>query len=141
MHGHGGRSVPQRFAVALGGVALAVVGCGTGTAHRADAAATAVERFSAALASGDTAAACALLAAPTRRELQRSAERPCAEALGEENLPAVGTVRRTAVYGGHAEVWGAGDTVFLTDRGGTWQIVAAGCRPRRDAPYECALEG
>jgi hypothetical protein len=125
----------------LVGVALALAGCGSGTDDREDAATAAASRFSAAVARGDAAAACALLAEQTREELERSAERACGPALADEELPAIGAVRRADVYGGHAEVRGAGDTMFLTDLGGVWRVVAAGCQPRGDAPYECTLTG
>jgi hypothetical protein len=125
----------------LVGVALALAGCGSGTSDRENAASAAATRFSAAAAGGDAAAACALLAPQTREELERSAEQACGQALTDEDLPAIGAIRRADVYGGHAEVRGAGDTMFLTDLGGDWRVVAAGCQPRGDAPYECTLTG
>ena len=121
---------------------LAVPGCGGVTpSAREDAASAAAERFSGEVRGGDLEAGCAMLAPQTVEELEGSAGKPCAEALAEEDLPAVGTVRAVEVYGGQAEVRGSGDTLFLTDLGGPWQVVAAGCRPRRDRPYDCAVKG
>jgi hypothetical protein len=40
-----------------------------------------------------------------------------------------------------AEVSFDGDTAFLTRMPGGWRVVAAGCRPRADDLYDCAVKG
>jgi hypothetical protein len=120
-------------------ILLIVAGCGSGP--REDAAAAAAQRFAGAVRDGDQARGCALLAPPTREELEKSQEMPCPQALGEEELPELGEIRQVEVYGHAAEVRGKGDTVFLTDLAGDWRVVAAGCTPRRDRPYDCTVKG
>jgi hypothetical protein len=99
------------------------------------------DQFQAALASGDGASACALLAAPTADELEKSAGKPCPEAVLDEaqvSGPRVDGSR----FGTMAQVRYRDDVVFLT-RGGPdgWQVFAASCRPSPGAPYDCEISG
>jgi hypothetical protein len=119
---------------------LLMAGCSS-PSGRAGGAAEVARRFSAAVESGDGAAACALLAASTRDELVRSSGKPCPEALTSEDVPPVGAVRRVEAWGEHAEVAGASGTVFLSHLTGSWLVVAAGCEPRPGEPYECTVKG
>ena len=94
-------------------------------------------------AASDPAAACALLAPRTRESVEQDGA-PCAQALGDEDLPAPG--RRTAVtVAGHsAQVRYAGETVFLSLFDDGWRVTAAGCSrtsPDPAVPYDCAVEG
>jgi hypothetical protein len=118
---------------------LLTAACGTG--DREAAVAAVAQRFSAAVQDGDGSAGCALLAVATRAELEASAERLCPAALAEEELPALGAIRRVSVNGVEAQVRGAGDTVFLTRVSRGWRVVAAGCVRRDPAPYDCAVKG
>jgi hypothetical protein len=127
-----------------GAPAVAVVlAClaGCGLQERQDAAATTAEDFYAALASGDTAAACELLTPATRHEVETSGEAPCEEALAEEDLPDASTAQQSEVFGGMAQVRLDADTVFVARSGETWFVRAAGCTPRVDLPYDCAVSG
>lgn len=81
-----------------------------------------------------------MLAPPTRDELESSAGMSCVEAIEEEEIPSIGSIRDINVYGQQAMVAGTGDTVFLTDVNGAWSIMAAGCQPRAGRAYECVLE-
>jgi hypothetical protein len=92
---------------------------------------------------GDTerSAACAVLAPNTASEVEQSAGKPCAQAILDEDLPAPGAVTGTDVYGQWAQVRLSDDTVFLAVFTGGWRVVAAGCRPRQDRPYDCVLQG
>jgi len=119
---------------------LLVAGCGSVDA-RGDAASAAALRMLQAVQSKDGAAACALLAPDTAAELEQSADKPCPDAILEEDLPAAGAVSRTEVYGQWAQVRLPGDTVFLGAFPGGWRVVAAGCTPRGNRPYDCVLQG
>ncbi len=137
------RAVPRAGAVgAFGG------GCGA-PAARVDGARAAGERFERALASGDHGAACRLLAPETigqlelelELELEEDQGKACAEALGAEELPRAGAVRTAEVYGRQALLSLDGDTLFLSQFSGGWKVVAAGCTPQGEQPYQCALKG
>jgi hypothetical protein len=117
---------------------LAVGGCGSAGAAQPVAVATAFYR---AVAAADGVAACGLLAAETVRELERSAQAPCRSAILDEQIPVAGDVLVGERFGDQAQVRFGGDTVFLAEFDGVWRVVAVGCRPRGDLPYECGVEG
>jgi hypothetical protein len=124
-------------------LALTVVtaaGCAS-VDDRGQAAADVAARFMSAVGGRDGAAACALLAPDTAEAVSDSGEKPCAEALLDEQLPAAGTVTGTDVYGQWAQVRLTGDTMFLAVFPEGWRVVAAGCTPRPERPYDCVLEG
>ncbi|MEV0719669.1 hypothetical protein [Asanoa sp. NPDC050611] len=120
--------------------ALALAGCG-GPGGREDAAAAVAVRLLDAVDQGDGDAACATLAPETLADLEQSADQPCAEAILGEDLPGPGQVTTTNVYGQWAQVRLDTDTVFLAVFRGGWRVVAAGCEPRGDRPYDCTLQG
>ncbi|SNT47851.1 hypothetical protein SAMN05421812_10729 [Asanoa hainanensis] len=120
--------------------ALAVAGCG-GPGGREDAAAAVAVRLLDAVAASDGAAACATLAPETLADLEKAADRPCAEAVLDQELPAPGRVTTTDVYGQWAQVRLDTDTVFLAVFRGGWRVVAAGCQPRGERPYDCSVQG
>jgi len=121
-------------------LAAGLAGCGS-VGDRQTAAATAAMTLLTAVQQHDGGSACVLLAPATAAELIKSAGKSCPEAILDEDLPAPGTVTGAAVYGQWAQVRLTGDTVFLAvvDRG--WRVVAAGCSPRGDRPYDCTLQG
>lgn len=119
---------------------LVLAGCG-GPGGREDAASAVAVRLLDAVDAGDGAAACAVLAPETLADLEKSADQPCAAAVLGEDLPAPGRVANTDVYGQWAKVRLDTDTVFLAVFRGGWKVVAAGCQPRGDRPYDCALQG
>ncbi len=130
--------------LAVAGVAL------TGCVPARPASGSAVDvaaAFYAAVSRQDGAAACGLLAPVTVETLEDDADEPCTEAVldGEvgETLTARsgGTSGSATVAGRQAQVVLADDVLFLTVSGTTWRIVAAGCDPRLDRPYDCVLEG
>ena len=119
---------------------LLLTGC-AGVGDRSDAAASVALRMLTAVQQDDGAAACGALAPDTLAELEQSAGQPCAEAILDEDLPQPGEVEQSQVYGQWAQVRLTGDTVFLGVFPGGWRVVAAGCTPRGDRPYDCELQG
>ena len=107
---------------------------------RADAAADVATRLLTAVEAQDGGAACAVLAPGTVEELEADG-RPCAEAILEEDLPGPGRLAGADVYGQWAQVRLDGDTLFLAVFPGGWRVVAAGCTPRADRPYDCRVTG
>jgi hypothetical protein len=123
---------------AVGGAALS--GCGA-VSGRERAAAEVALRFVDAVARDDGDAACADLAPDTVAALEESAGEACAAAILDEDIAAPGPVEVSDVYGQWARVVLPGDTLFLAVFRGGWRIVAAGCRPAGEGPYDCALQG
>ncbi|HEX5201240.1 MAG TPA: hypothetical protein VFW27_15015 [Actinoplanes sp.] len=116
---------------------LLLAGCGSVDGREQAATDTAVRMLDA-VAAGDGAAACAVLAPDTASAVSDS---DCPAAILGEHLAAPGRVVGTDVYGQWAQVRLAGDTVFLAVFPGGWRVVAAGCTPQGQKPYDCAVEG
>jgi hypothetical protein len=113
-------------------------GCGSqGTSQ----AAAAAQDFARSVAQSREPAACRILAPDTRSELEQSEGKPCAAALAATDLPDPGTLRSTRRYGTMSQAVFTNDTFFLSQFPGGWKVVAAGCEPRGDRPYDCTLQG
>ncbi|MEU4733039.1 hypothetical protein [Streptomyces sp. NPDC023588] len=119
---------------------LTLTSCGS-LSERRDGATAEVVRFERALSAGQHDRLCAALAPSTREELEQSAKSRCEQAIGEEELPAAGAVRTVDVYGDQARVVLEQDTVFLARFPAGWKVTAAGCAPRHQQPYQCAIKG
>jgi hypothetical protein len=119
---------------------LALAGCSS-VGERGEAAGSVAVKLMTAVDSKDGASACATLAPDTLAELEQSAGKPCAEAILDEDLPKPGPVTGTDVYGQWAQVRLSDDTLFLAVFPGGWRVVAAGCTPRGERPYDCTLQG
>jgi hypothetical protein len=104
-------------------------------------AAEVAERFHAAVRAGDGSVACGLLTPDTRSKLESSEGQPCPLAITAHELEAAEAALRTDVYGTNARVDLDGDVVFLAAFEKRWLVIAAGCSPRRDQPYDCTLGG
>ncbi len=119
---------------------LLVGGCGAGDVRRhevEDVSAT----FHRSYTDKDAAAACAVLAPPTKSALEESAGKPCDTALLSEELPAVGSPERVEVFGTSAQIRYAGETTVLARYQGGWKVIAAGCSYRPHQPYDCTISG
>lgn len=127
----------KRLLIAL--IPLMVAGCAS-TSDRGTAAAVVANRLLTAVAAKDGAGACAVLAPDTGAEVAQSAGKPCAEAILDEDLPRPGQVLGTEVYGQRSQVRLDDDTVFLAVFPDGWRVVAAGCTPRGEKPYDCQVE-
>ena len=112
-------------------------GCGS-VGDREQAASDTAVRMLGAVAAGDGAGACGMLAPDTAAEVSES---DCASAILDEDLPEPGSVVGADVYGQWARVRLTGDTVFLAVFPGGWRVVAAGCTARGDKPYDCGVKG
>jgi hypothetical protein len=131
--------VIRRATGLLVGSALLVSGCGHGATGGPSRAAL---LFAEAVADGNGAQACTLLAPATRAELESSAGKPCAEAVLGEDLPASTGVRSAEQYGSQSRVLLDRDVVFVSRFSLGWRVVAAGCEDRGpDHPYDCRIAG
>ena len=120
-------------------LAFVLAGCGPGSGE--DAASKVAVRLLDALQRRDGATACAVLAPDTATQLEQSTGATCPEAILGEGLPAAGAVRQVDVYGQWARVVLTEDAVFLATFPDGWRVVAAGCRPQGERPYDCLLRG
>ncbi|MFD9420542.1 hypothetical protein ACFWC9_38490 [Streptomyces goshikiensis] len=117
-------------------------GCGEPGPRQADAVAAALD-FQNALSDGSFGRACALLAPETRQEAASDAG-DCGQVLAQEKLPVASRDAADAVaevYGRQAMVHLSGDTLFLSQFNEGWKVVAAGCTPRPDLPFDCQVKG
>lgn len=119
---------------------LFVAGCSS-VDDRQAAASAAAARLLTAVQNGDGQTACAVLAPATAAEVVQSAGEDCPRAILDEDLPDPGVVTAAAVYGQQAQVRTSSDTVFLAVFPGGWRVVAAGCTPQGDQPYDCVVQG
>ncbi|MET7656108.1 MULTISPECIES: hypothetical protein [unclassified Streptomyces] len=121
-------------------LAAAVGACGT-VSERRDQVRDAAAAFEEALDEGAYDRVCAALAPGTVEELEQSAGRPCARALGEEAPPPGGALRSADVHGNEARAVLTEDTLFLSRFNDGWKVVAAGCEQVPDQPYRCGIKG
>jgi hypothetical protein len=98
-------------------------------------------RFHAMVEQGVGDGACAVLAPETKAQLESSQGEPCAQAITKVALGTGTEVLSSDAYGTNARIVLDGDVVFLAAFEKRWLVVSAGCRPRPDRSYDCALEG
>lgn len=126
---------------AIGGaVAVAVItgagGCGNTQEGPAE---TAAQGFYRALDANNGAAACDALAARTRSEVEKSAQKPCERAILDEDIPSVDGSGTVSTFGVAAQVRYAGEVAFLSRFRDGWRVVAAGCRRQPGGLYDCQV--
>ena len=134
---------PLWLAVAATVVLLTTSACsGTGD----DDVARVSRAFYQAVGAQDGAAACRLLAPPTRAEVERSSGQPCAEGILDQGVQEATGAPRVDVYGTMALVRWPQETTFVTRYDTGWQVYAAGCSPDPKSPpdadrYDCDVQG
>jgi hypothetical protein len=121
------------------GLVLAAVVATMATAGCAGLQQPEVEQVAAAFTESGAVDRCVLLAPATVAALEHDESAPCAEALGQLDLPG-GQLVSSAVWGENAQVRLTGDTLFLTRTDTGWKVAAAGCTPHGEAPYLCRLD-
>ncbi|MFE1560888.1 hypothetical protein ACFW6V_38620 [Streptomyces sp. NPDC058734] len=124
----------------MAALVLGVAGCGAPEA-RQNAAAAAGAAFEAAVAAGDHVRACELLAPQTREQLEQAERKTCPVAFAAQELPEARGIQKVEAYGRQAMVRMTGDTLFLSLFDAGWKVVAAGCTPLPDQPYDCMVKG
>jgi hypothetical protein len=141
MDTRGPRAAPRYVAVApmRVGLVVAVAIAAMATVGCAGLQQPEVERVAAAFTQSPAVDRCALLAPATVAALEHDESAPCADALGQLDLPG-GQLVSSAVWGENAQVRLTGDTLFLTRTAAGWKVAAAGCTPHGEAPYLCRLE-
>ena len=131
-------------AAATGAALVLTTGCGAVEERRTAAMAAALD-FERALRARDGGAVCQVLAPGTREEVAQSAKKPCEQGVLDEAVPSADAVPKDVqsvdVAGRQARVVFPADTLFLSEFPGGWKIVAAGCTPRPQRPYQCKLKG
>lgn len=127
----------MRRAVLVGLTVLPLVACASSQQAPA---LEATRTFQSAVASGDTATACALLAEESRGNLEAASASPCSTSLPRLTL-AADPPQSVEVWGDNAQVRTATDVLFLAKFSAGWKVTAVGCRPRPDKPYDCKVEG
>jgi N-methylhydantoinase A/oxoprolinase/acetone carboxylase beta subunit len=140
-----GKARLVRPALAIGSMVVlapCVMGCGTAD-DRADAQA-ATERFYAAVANDDGAAACEELSEDTVKELESQSGQRCAGAVTDLEY-AGGSVVMVEVYATNAKAdLSGGESVFLSPESGSWKLSAIACTPEegkpRDRPLDCEAQ-
>jgi hypothetical protein len=127
-------------AVVASALLATVAGCAS-VGDRETAASAAAVRLLTAVQSKDGQTACAGLAPDTAAEIVQYAGEACPQAILDEDLPAPGVVTSAVVYGQWAQVRTSTDTLFLAVFPGGWRVIAAGCTPRNERPYDCVVQG
>ena len=118
----------------LAAVALLVPTAACGAASAPDAQAAA-QHFVAAAAAGSDTEVCALLAPRARDALGPAGCRPVPAALPHAPVVSV------SAWGDEAQARSTADTLFLHDFPDGWRVTGAGCRPRNEQVYDCAVGG
>lgn len=126
--------------VLLSTLGLALGAC-LGPGERGTAASAAATEFERLWESADAHGLCAALAPETRTELEASEKEDCTAVIVDQDIPEGGAVRETDVYGRQARVVLESDTLFLSRFTDGWKVVAAGCTPQPDRPYDCKVKG
>jgi ketosteroid isomerase-like protein len=119
---------------------MVVLLAGCGAPAGTDEVTRAATDWLAAARASDSARLCALLT-PAAVDSVVTGDETCEQAVGGLDLPGDGPVGSVQVWSDEAQVKAGTDTLFLVRLGGGWRVDGAGCRPRPDRPYDCAVAG
>ncbi|UYQ65090.1 hypothetical protein [Streptomyces peucetius] len=61
--------------------------------------------------------------------------------MSQANAPDGGSVVHVDVHERQARAVLTGDTLFLSRFPDGWKVMAAGCTPQQDRPYQCEIKG
>jgi hypothetical protein len=133
-----------RRRIALFLALTALTGCGSAGKAETDEVRGVVQRFYAALKTGDAEAACRELSEHAIEQLQSQSGQTCNAVIGRLDLQG-GPVDSADVFITGAIVrLGGGEMEFLGRDPGGWKLDAIGCQPApgkpRDRPADCELE-
>lgn len=98
----------------------------------------AAQRFQTAVRDHDEQAACAMLSDEARSLLEATSARACPAALTALRLSG-DQPTGVQVWGNNAQARISGGALFLAEFPSGWKITGAGCRPRPEQPYACAV--
>lgn len=127
----------SRGGFTLAAAVLLLAGCGS--THEGEVEQVA-EDLHAAIKAEDGATACELLSEEAQKALQETGD-SCQVAVLEAGLSPDGRVEKVSVYDTSGQVRYDDDVVFLADFPEGWKVIAAGCVPQADAPYDCTVDG
>jgi hypothetical protein len=131
----GARPRARALAVALVSAGMLLTGCSSMQQPEVEEVAATFEDPGA-----EPGARCDLLAPATLAALENDESAPCPEVIEQVPLEG-GEVQSVEIWGGNAQVRLAGDTLFLTETRAGWRVIAAACRSRGEAPYDCEVDG
>lgn len=114
-----------------------VVLAGCAAASKPDVQTTA-QKFQTAVRDHQTKAACAMLSEEARSSLESTSARPCPRALNALHL-STGNPTTIEIWGTNAQARLPDGALFLAEFTSGWKITGAGCKPRQDRPYSCAV--
>lgn len=102
--------------------------------------------FYEAVGARDGAAACRLLAPPTRSEVESSSGTSCAQGILDEGVQEAVGAPEVDVYATMARVRWPQETTFLARYDAGWRVYAAGCSPDPESPrdadrFDCDVQG
>jgi hypothetical protein len=133
-----GAAVRTRWTGALAaGVVVLLAGCGAPAGS--DEVTRAAADWLAAAQAGDSARLCALMT-PAAVDSVVTGDESCEQAVGDLDLPG-GAVGAIQLWSDEAQVKAGTETLFLVRLGSGWRVNGAGCTPRPDRPYDCAVAG
>ncbi len=136
-----GSTRPTSAARVTGAAVVACLALTSCVGTQDEAAGTAAQRLLDAVAQGDGASACAVLAPAARAELEDTSGKPCPEAVLDEDVGSASTPEAVEVYDRMAQVRFASGPVFLSRFDGEWLVVGAACTPEPgDRPYDCSIQ-
>jgi len=98
----------------------------------------AANAFQQAVREGDVQAACDLISPEARQRLESGSQQSCPAVLAALHLPSDPS-SSIEVWGDNAQLLLPSGALFLAKFRTGWKVTGAGCRPRAEQPYACAV--